>query len=99
LRIGPLNYVTEQVEFLDASCNKGAAIGQLCAHHLGVGLEEVIAFGDNTNDVELLRAVGEGVAMANAKPSVKAQATRVSQWTNQEEGVARELQLLLKQQQ
>ena len=43
----------------------------------------------------LHRRVGEGVAMANAKPVVKEAATRVCEWTNDEEGVARELKRLL----
>ena len=42
----------------------------------------------------MLREVDEGVAMANAKASVKALATRVSQWSNDEDGVARELEAL-----
>ena len=36
------------------------------ADHLGVDLEEVIAFGDNLNDVEMLRSAGLGVAMGNS---------------------------------
>jgi len=49
----------------------------------------------NNNDKEMLELVGEGVAMRNAKESIKAIANRVSEWTNDDEGVARELEVLL----
>lgn len=34
--------------------------------------EEAIAFGDDTNDIEMLQAVGTGIAMDNASQNVKA---------------------------
>lgn len=49
--------------------------------------EEIIAFGDNYNDMEMLEAVGLGVAVSNAKPEVLAMADYVSK-TNKEDGVA-----------
>ena len=36
--------------------------------------EQAIAFGDGTNDIEMLQAVGIGVAMGNATDDVKAAA-------------------------
>ena len=50
---------------------------------------------DNNNDVEMLAAVGEGVAMGNALERVKAKADRVSAWTNEQDGVARELEAMV----
>lgn len=84
------------VEFLSPLANKGHALAQLCEGTLGIALQNVIAFGDNNNDQEMLRLVGEGVAMRNAKDPVKAVAKRVSAWTNDEDGVARELDHILK---
>ena len=42
--------------------------------HYGFSKDEAIAFGDGHNDIEMLEAVGIGVAMSNAKDEVKAKA-------------------------
>ena len=39
--------------------------------HLGIGLEECIAFGDGGNDMTILQTAGIGVAMGNAYEGVK----------------------------
>lgn len=57
-------------------------------------LPDCIAFGDNFNDVEMIEAVGIGVAVANAKPVVLAVADRVVA-TNKEDGVAEGLRSLI----
>ncbi len=57
-------------------------------------LTDCIAFGDNFNDVEMLEAVGVGVAVANAKAAVLAVADRVVA-TNKEDGVAEGLRSLV----
>mmetsp|Transcript_10899 Transcript_10899/g.26151 ORF Transcript_10899/g.26151 Transcript_10899/m.26151 type:complete len:285 (+) Transcript_10899:41-895(+) len=80
------------VEFLAADVSKGDTLRDLCQEHLGISMEDVIAFGDNFNDMEMLTLAGQGVAMQNAKDELKAVATRVSKWTNDEDGVARELE-------
>lgn len=49
--------------------HKGVGMLALC-EYFGVGLDEVVMFGDNDNDKEVLRAVGFPVAMANAKESI-----------------------------
>lgn len=50
--------------------SKAAGIEHLI-NHLGIEAEEVIAFGDHLNDLEMLQFVGHGVAMGNAQPEVK----------------------------
>lgn len=45
---------------------------------LGIGLDEVVAFGDSDNDVKMLTGVGMGVAVANASPKAKEAADYVS---------------------
>lgn len=72
--------------------NKARGI-RVLADALGVDMADVMAFGDHMNDMEMLQAVGEGVAMGNALPEVKAVANRVT-WTNDEFGVLRELRRL-----
>lgn len=46
--------------------------------HLGFNLENVYAFGDGFNDIEMLQTVGTGVAMGNAHESVKMHADYVT---------------------
>lgn len=72
--IGPLNN------------SKGNAVKILCKH-LGINIEEVIAFGDQMNDISMIETVGFGVAMGNAKDEVKSIADYVT-LTNDENGVA-----------
>ena len=42
--------------------------------YYGFSKEEVIAFGDGENDIEMLEAAGTGIAMGNAKDAVKERA-------------------------
>eukprot|EP00927_Polykrikos_kofoidii_P025593 TRINITY_DN22966_c0_g1_i1.p1 TRINITY_DN22966_c0_g1~~TRINITY_DN22966_c0_g1_i1.p1 ORF type:complete len:318 (-),score=66.33 TRINITY_DN22966_c0_g1_i1:118-1071(-) len=80
------------VEFMAVGVNKGAALKRLCRDSLDdLPLQQIVAFGDNNNDVEMLRMVGDGVAMSNALENLKTAANRVSAWSNDEDGVAREL--------
>ncbi|RCH64200.1 HAD family phosphatase [Streptomyces sp. SDr-06] len=53
--------------------------------------DDVIAFGDAPNDLDMLAAAGTGVAVANATPQVLAAATEVTE-THDEEGVAQWLE-------
>ena len=40
-------------------------------------MQDVVAFGDNFNDISMLEAAGTGVAMGNADDAVKARANVV----------------------
>lgn len=55
---------------------KAQAIDVLC-ERLGIGLDQVVAFGDAGNDVEMLEHVPNSVAVANATPEAKAAARYV----------------------
>ena len=58
-------------EWLDFTlAEKGTGLAQLCAA-LGVGLDEVAAFGDNFNDVSMLSIAGRPWIMENAAPELK----------------------------
>ena len=57
------------IEIAPKSVSKLSAIKSLL--HSGETLEDVIAFGDNYNDIDMLKNVGYGVAVANARPEVK----------------------------
>ncbi len=51
-------------------------------------LANVIAFGDNFNDIEMLQNVGCGVAVGNARKEVKTIADKIA-LNNSQDGVAR----------
>lgn len=73
-------------EIGDAQANKGTGITRLC-QQLGLGLDEVVAFGDGDNDEEMLQTAGIGVAMGNARDRVKGFANQIT-LSNEEDGVA-----------
>lgn len=58
------------LEIIPSDVNKGAALA-LVSKSLGVERSNVIALGDNLNDLEMLQIAGVGVAVANAHRSVK----------------------------
>lgn len=55
--------------------NKGSAVGVL-ADKLGITLEEIAVFGDSENDLSMMEAVPNAVAVANASDQIKA----VARW-------------------
>lgn len=83
----------QNLEFGKTDCSKGAALTWLC-EKLGIGLDQVVAFGDGENDKEMLGLVGLGAAMGNAHPACKAAADVVI-GTCAEDGVAEFLEQLL----
>ncbi len=64
------------VDVIPACSGKGTAITKTLAH-FGVDASCAMAFGDSQNDLEMLKAVGMGVAMGNAADQVKAVADDV----------------------
>lgn len=54
---------------------------------LGIAPEEMMAFGDAQNDIDMIRYAGVGVAMGNGHPALKEAADWVT-LTNDEDGVA-----------
>lgn len=72
-----------------ATAHKGNALRRF-AEHLGLGLENCMAFGDGMNDFTMVEAAGIGVAMANAADGVKRVAKLVTV-SNDEDGVAKAL--------
>lgn len=62
------------VDVIPANCSKGRGIEKILEYY-GIRKEEAIAFGDGNNDLEMLQAVGIGVAMENGSPQLKAVAS------------------------
>lgn len=73
-------------EVLNKEANKGAAVANL-AQHLGIKQDEVMAIGDNENDLSMIEYAGLGVAMENALTIVKEAANALTA-SNEEHGVA-----------
>ncbi|MDB5294703.1 MAG: cof-like hydrolase [Phycisphaerales bacterium] len=75
----------ELIQIMGSAVSKGAALRHV-AEAYGVPMGRVLAIGDATNDIEMLRSAGIAVAVGNAHPSVKAAAHWVAP-TNNEQGV------------
>lgn len=85
------------VDILPAGVSKGAAIRRL-AEERGMALSEVMAIGDNWNDLSMLEVAGHPVLMGNAPAELLAMA-RERGWrvtgTNDEDGVASAIRSIL----
>ena len=70
-------YSDVAVELGPVQCNKATGVREL-AGLMGIGMEEVMACGDFTNDLEMIREAGIGVAVANANEILKSSADYVA---------------------
>lgn len=66
----------EWVDFMNLDVDKGNALRVLC-EHLGISKEETMAFGDNDNDIGMLKAAGVSYAVETARESVKQTADHI----------------------
>ena len=73
------------LEIMDKKVSKADGI-EILLKYFNLGVENAIAFGDNYNDVEMLKFVGCGVAMGNAPDDVKQIANAVTD-SNQDNGI------------
>jgi Cof subfamily protein (haloacid dehalogenase superfamily) len=83
----------ELLEMFDPSVNKWEGILQVAARHR-ISPEQIIAIGDDMNDLHMVREAGLGVAMGNAREELKSFAKRVI-GSNREDGLAAFLEELL----
>jgi Cof subfamily protein (haloacid dehalogenase superfamily) len=60
------------VEVMAAGVTKALALAAICDER-GIDAADVVAVGDHTNDLPMLRWAGRGIAMGNAHPSVLAE--------------------------
>lgn len=77
-------------EICGENVNKGTAVGGY-AKSLGISAKEVISFGDNDNDVEMIEYAGLGVAVANATEKLLNSADYVTA-SNDEDGVGKAIE-------
>ncbi|WP_407271832.1 Cof-type HAD-IIB family hydrolase [Radiobacillus sp. PE A8.2] len=83
----------DNLEFNHPDAQKGIAL-ELVANKLGINMKDVMAIGDNFNDVSMLKAAGRGVAMGNADVAIKKMCNYVTT-TNKENGVAHAIEAML----
>lgn len=82
------------VEVGSLQADKGLALEDLGAR-LGIAKKEVLAMGDNENDLGMLRSSGITVAMGNATDNVKAMAM-IQTDSNEEDGAAKVIEEILR---
>ena len=83
------------LEIVSKGIQKAKGVQEI-ANYLSIDQQDVIAFGDEHNDLELLDYAGWGVAMANGTDQLKGIANDVTPLSNQEDGLAVYLEKLLK---
>jgi hydroxymethylpyrimidine pyrophosphatase-like HAD family hydrolase len=83
------------LEIFDPAVNKWQGVLHVARKH-GIEPEQIVAIGDDVNDVPMIENAGLGVAMGNARPEVLAVAKRVI-GTNKDEGLAEFLEELVAQ--
>ena len=83
------------LEVFDPAVNKWEGIMHVARKH-GIEPEQIIAIGDDVNDVPMISRAGLGVAMGNARDEIKAIAKRVI-GHNKDEGLAEFLEELVEQ--
>jgi Cof subfamily protein (haloacid dehalogenase superfamily) len=86
-------FAVEVLEVFDPAVNKWEGILHVARHH-DIDPQQIIAIGDDVNDVPMLKNAGLGVAMGNARPEALAVADRVI-GANADEGLAAFLEELV----
>lgn len=86
---GPMNIL----EFSPKGVNKAYALNHLL-NTLNLAKQDLIAFGDEHNDTQMLEFASVGYAMKNASQVLLPHADKVTQFDNNHDGVAKELEKL-----
>lgn len=74
------------IDVIHPAVSKGATLAEWAGAR-GIAREEILAIGDNHNDLEMLSFAGIPVVMGNSVPALKEQGWHVTR-TNDEDGVA-----------
>jgi Cof subfamily protein (haloacid dehalogenase superfamily) len=81
------------VDVLNADCSKGHAL-ERWANHRGIRREQVMAIGDNYNDIEMLAFAGQPFIMGNASQELRERGWTLTR-SNSESGVAAAIEAVL----
>ena len=79
-------YKLYMINIINKSASKGNAITGLCKY-LKIDTKDVIAIGDDMNDISMIEVAGLGIAMGNAEKEFKKIANEITK-TNLQNGVA-----------
>lgn len=74
------------LEFCDRRINKGYGLQKICELN-DFEMENIVAFGDTTNDNEMLQVAGLGVCMKNGTEDTKAISNDVTEFDNNQDGL------------
>jgi Cof subfamily protein (haloacid dehalogenase superfamily) len=78
------------IDVIHPACSKGSSLAEWASIR-GLGRDEVMAIGDNHNDLEMLAYAGTPVVMGNSVQELKVQGWHIT-GTNDEEGVAKAIE-------
>ncbi|MDU5149580.1 Cof-type HAD-IIB family hydrolase [uncultured Anaerococcus sp.] len=78
---------TFSFEILNKNSSKGKSL-EFLSDHLNIERDQVMAFGDNVNDIEMIEYAGTSVAMENGKNELKSKAKYLAK-SNSHDGVAK----------
>ena len=81
------------LEFLHKEATKGMGL-KAVGENLGIKKDEIMAIGDNENDLEMFKYAGTAVVMGNARDEIKAYAGYVTS-SNDDDGVAEAIEKLV----
>ncbi|GEL14357.1 Cof-type HAD-IIB family hydrolase [Pediococcus cellicola] len=82
------------LEIVSKGIQKAKAVAYI-AKQYHIDRRNIIAFGDEHNDAEMLEYAGRGVAMQNATPTIKSIANDVTEFDNDHDGLAKYLESYL----
>lgn len=90
---GRLNIYPSKATYLEVMESRGSKAGavRFVSERLGIDPREIVAMGDNYNDIGMIEFAGLGVAMGNAPDDIKAVADDVTD-TNNNDGVRKALE-------
>ena len=88
------NHYNFIIELFTPETNKGNAL-EYVSKYLGYEREDIIAFGDAHNDIEMLQYAGRGVAMKNGHESLIAVADEITEFSNTEDGLIKHLKKII----
>ena len=94
-KMTPMVTGTHWVDYVPAGVDKGFGLMHL-AEMMGIRREETMAFGDNLNDVPMIKAAGVGICVDNGREDVKKAADRIIPGYR-ENGVLNEMKAVLKE--
>lgn len=81
------------IEMIPANCNKGTGL-RFVAERFGLEASQVVAIGDNINDLEMVTWAGLGIAMGNGPELLKTKAKRIAP-SHDQDGAAQIIEELL----